>query len=417
MEVRVAVIGGGISGLTTANLLKEKCYKVIVYEKERKPGGLVRCERIAGSLFHICGGHVFNSKRQDVLEWFWKTFSQERDFFKAERNSVIFMDDSLVIPSPIENHMYLFDKDIQKRFIEDLLSISQNDNCHPDNFDEFLRYRFGKTLYEIYFRPYNEKIWNRDLSKIPLSWLDGQLPMPSVAEMIFNNMNHVNEKSFVHSMFWYEKKDGSQFIVYQLAKDIDIYYNNEIKKVSLRGEKWIVNGQEFDKIVFCGNIKDMVRLIEGVDVNSYKRYVEELQYHGTTAVFCEIDKTPYSWIYMPSKHHKSHRIICTGNFASSNNGAEIPRNRITATVEFTDEISKNYILQYLAYIPLHPRYIDHHYTQYAYPIQDKDTKNMIKSLKEYLAKFGFYFTGRFADWEYYNMDVSMGAAMDLTSKI
>ena len=25
----------------------------------------------------------------------------------------------------------------------------------------------------------------------------------------------------------------------------------------------------------------------------------------------------------------------------------------------------------------------------------------------------FYFTGRFADWEYYNMDIAMGAAMDL----
>ena len=42
---------------------------------------------------------------------------------------------------------------------------------------------------------------------------------------------------------------------------------------------------------------------------------------------------------------------------------------------------------------------------------------MIKSLKDALALSGFYFTGRFADWEYYNMDVAMGAAMDLVKKI
>ena len=38
---------------------------------------------------------------------------------------------------------------------------------------------------------------------------------------------------------------------------------------------------------------------------------------------------------------------------------------------------------------------------------------MIKNLKADLAPAGFYFTGRFTDWEYYNMDVAIGAAMDL----
>ena len=32
-------------------------------------------------------------------------------------------------------------------------------------------------------------------------------------------------------------------------------------------------------------------------------------------------------------------------------------------------------------------------------------------------KDDFYLTGRFADWEYYNMDVAMGAAMDLCKMI
>lgn len=42
---------------------------------------------------------------------------------------------------------------------------------------------------------------------------------------------------------------------------------------------------------------------------------------------------------------------------------------------------------------------------------------MIHSLKAYLTQSNFYFTGRFADWEYYNMDVAMGAAMDLCKTI
>lgn len=42
---------------------------------------------------------------------------------------------------------------------------------------------------------------------------------------------------------------------------------------------------------------------------------------------------------------------------------------------------------------------------------------MIKNLKSELAPENFYFTGRFADWEYYNMDVAIGAAMDLCKNI
>ncbi len=55
--------------------------------------------------------------------------------------------------------------------------------------------------------------------------------------------------------------------------------------------------------------------------------------------------------------------------------------------------------------------------RYTYPIQNAHTREMIRKLKTELASASFYFTGRFADWEYYNMDVAIGAAMDLCKTI
>ncbi len=412
----IAIIGAGVSGLTTAHCLKgNHCVKI--YEKESTPGGLIRCKRVNGSLFHTCGGHVFNSKRQDVLEWFWSRFQREDEFSKADRNSVVFMEDGMEIPYPIENHMYLFDEETQKCFISDLVLMAQNGDLEPHNFEEFLKGRFGETLYDLYFQPYNEKVWHRDLKHVPLSWLEGKLPMPTVAEMIFNNINHVKEKSFVHSTFWYEKQNGSQFLADKLAGGLDIRYNSNIENIKFIDGKWHVAGDEFDNVVFCGNIKDMVKMIDGIDITSYQQPIDILEYHGTTAVFCEIDKNPYSWIYQPSRSHGSHRIICTGNFSSSNNSENVAKDRITATIEFTDEINKEDILDNLSRLPLHPKYLDHEYNKYTYPIQDTNTRDMIKRLKADLAPYGFYFTGRFADWEYYNMDVAMGAAMDLINNI
>lgn len=413
---RIAVIGAGVSGLSTAHFLKDR-YDVTVFEKESVPGGLIKCRRVQGSLFHTCGGHIFNSKRQDVLDWFWSRFQREDQFTKAERNSVVFMENGLEVPYPIENHVYLFPADVQKSFIEDLVSIAQNEAYHPENFEEFLKHRFGDTLYKLYFQPYNEKVWRRDLTSVPLSWLEGKLPMPTVQEMIYNNINHVKEKAFVHATFWYEKENGSQWIADTLADGLNIVFGAEIDCIEYVNGLWTIMGQQYDKVVFCGNIKDMVEMIKGVDINSYKPMVKALGYHGTTAVFCEIDRNPYSWIYQPSREHESHRIICTGNFATSNNDDSLHPERITGTIEFTDEISKEEILDNLKRIPLHPRYLDHQFNQYTYPVQDSSTREMIMSLKKELAPNSFFFTGRFADWEYYNMDVAIGAAMDLCVNI
>lgn len=420
---KIAIIGAGISGMSTAHLLSDR-YEVTIFEKEDRPGGLIKCRRVGGNLFHICGGHVFNSKRQDVLDWFWSKFNRDQEFAKADRNACVFMDkgnDSLHptgIPYPIENHIYFFEESIQKSFYEDLEEIDNIKGVDAkftdyESFGDFLRWRFGKTLYAMYFEPYNKKVWRRNLESVPMSWMEGKLPMPTTQEMRHSNANKVKEKKFVHSSFWYEKNNGSQYIADKLAENLNIVYNAEITEIEKKEGKWIVLGKEYDIVIFCGNIKELVKMIKGADISKYSDAVDALEYHGTTAVFCEIDANPYSWIYQPSSQHESHRIICTGNFANSNNAENLPQGRITATIEFTDAISKEEILDNLKRIPLNPKYLDHKYNKYTYPIQDVNTRTMIKSLKADLAIEKLYFTGRFADWEYYNMDIAIGAAMDL----
>ncbi len=60
---------------------------------------------------------------------------------------------------------------------------------------------------------------------------------------------------------------------------------------------------------------------------------------------------------------------------------------------------------------MNPKHIAHVYIKYTYPIQNSNTREMIQALKGILVLKGFYFTGRFADWEYYNMDVAIGSTL------
>ncbi len=410
---KVAVIGGGISGLSIAHYLKDR-YSVKVFETASQPGGLIKCKRVDGNLYHMVGGHVFNSKRQDVLDWFWHFFDREKEFVKTQRNASIFLEKP--IGYPIENHIYELAGNLQEKIIDDLISIAKNENLQPSNFEDFLKFRFGNTLYELYFKPYNEKIWKRNLASVPLDWLEGKLPMPTILEIILNNFRKEEETKMVHSSFFYALTNGSQFLADRLAEKLDVVYDTEIKNISRNKENtsWILNGKyDFDMIVYTGNVKNLPSILAIEALSNYESQIAGLEYHGTTSVLCQIEKNPYSWIYMPDSHHSSHRIICTGNFAESNNAEGIT----TATIEFTDHIDREAILENLEYIPYTPKYITHQYTQYTYPIQTANTRTIIQGLKDQLEQQDVYLLGRFAEWEYYNMDAAMGAAIDLGKKI
>lgn len=409
---KIIVIGAGISGMSIAQLLGDR-YDVVVLEKESTPGGMIKCNRVNGHLFHRTGGHVFNTKRQDVFDWFWTHFDKDNEFMKAERNSVVSMQDGRIVAYPIENHAYQFSNDMMQRFISDIITMAASNPIKPTNFEEFLRSRFGKTLYKEYFQPYNEKIWRRPLTNVPLTWLTGKLPMPTLSEILYNNFKHVEEKQFVHSSFYYPKNDGSQFIANRLSEGLDIHYNIDVRALEKTNSGWMVNGLQCDKVIFCGNIKFLPSICLNYDLSEYQNEISKLEAHGTTSVLCEIDDNPYSWIYMPSQTHQAHRIICTGNFAKSNR----TNKAMSATIEFTDYISKDNILDNLTRIPFNPKYLAHNYCEYTYPIQAQGTRELISEIKKYCANNGLFLLGRFAEWEYYNMDVAIGAALDLNKTL
>lgn len=285
--MKVAIVGAGISGLTVAQLLKDHS-EVSVFEQEPRAGGLLKCRIVGGSLFHTCGGHVFNTKSSAVEKWFWSKFDKSNEFVKTDRKSAICMGDGKFVEYPIENHVYMLDKNDQLSVVDDWLQLSK-DNPQPRNFEEFLLGRFGRTLYDLYFRPYNSKIWKCNLSDIPLDWLDGKLPMPTIRQMIAANIDHTKEKEFVHSSFYYPRHIGSQFIIDRLSEGISIRCCESATAIDYNESGQItVNGEKFDEVFFCGNLKDLPKIaMPGLGIERFCKEINNLNSHGTTSVFCE----------------------------------------------------------------------------------------------------------------------------------
>jgi len=413
---KVIVAGSGISGLSVSRMLLDS-YDVEILEASDKIGGLIKCDRIDGNLFHRVGGHVFNSKNQTVLDWFWNHFNRDEEFLSATRNAKILFNGKY-IGYPLENYLYQLPEQTVREIVNELLDMvaEKSSEVKYDNFKDFLIGSFGTKLYNLYFGPYNSKIWNTDISKVPLEWLDGKLPMPQIKEVIVSNILKREEAGMVHASFYYAKRNGSQFIIDRLAKGININVSTGITKIStLNKDQLSINNGDFiaDLLVYCGdirNLSDIIR-INDPELNEALEAVKGFASNGTSNVLCETDANDISWLYLPEKKYKAHRIIYTGNFSETNNEGS---KRKTCVVEFSGKQEREYMVEELKNLPGNLTPLAFNYEPNSYIIQDKQTRFFVHNLKRELAKYNIYLLGRFAEWEYYNMDKCIEAAMELS---
>ena len=412
----IALIGAGISGLSAARILSAK-HRVKVFERAIRPGGLVKCSRVQDNLFHRVGGHVFNSRNPEVLNWFWSFFDRDKEFLKARRNAKILFQGRL-IGYPIENYLHQLDKDFVSKVLDDFLSPDYHPEdpfSYPD-FATFLKSNFGSTLYEAYFRPYNEKIWQTDLKKIPLDWLHGKLPMPDLKSMLLSNIVLQEESSMVHSTFYYAREGGSQFIADRLAAGLDISFGEEISSVSRRdGVFWLNENGPFDVIVYTGDVrKSGLVFPELPSAQRAGQLLQNLPSNGTSNLFCETDAGDISWLYLPGPETRAHRIIYTGTFAESNNRGS---SRHTCVVEFSGKVSFEEMCEEAGRLPGNLQPLDWNYEPESYILHNHATAALLAQAREELKKDGIFLLGRFAEWEYYNMDKAIEAAMDLAKQL
>jgi len=413
---KVGIIGGGITGISLARML-QGAVEVVVFEKEEKIGGLIRCDELPEGLYHKLGGHVFNTKTPSVAEWFWTHFDRENEFYELTRNAKILFGNDL-IGYPIENHIYQMDDLEVHRIIKDILgrTVLKPQRIAP-NFKQALLDIFGAVLCEKYFFPYNQKIWRTDLAEIPTEWLEGKLPMPDILEIITSNILRKQETSMVHSKFFYPKMGGSQFVIDRLAQGVEVRLNTPIEKLERKSDGgWYLNKnlqERYDIIVNTSDIRAFSNILPEIALeNSYKHLID-LKTRGITNAFCECDHTDVSWLYLPEPIFSSNRIIYTGSFSENNNFIK----RMTCVVEFNYGEGNAQIKKDIDLLPGNLKFISRNDVKDAYVVQKKDTRDKIKEISEWAQDKSLYFAGRFAEWEYFNMDKCIERSLKVAEKI
>lgn len=415
------VVGSGISGLSAARLLQERGDSVLVLEKESGSGGLVRCTREANNvLYHRVGGHVFNTRIPEVAQWFWSQFDQQNEFLHAVRQAMISYEFDRQYRYPIESHLYEYGEDFCARAIADMMAAQLGgEGIDASSFGSYLRTVFGQTLYDTYFRPYNEKIWRRDLESIGVDWLEGKLPQPKAIEAIMANIFRQDNDSMAHATFYYPVVNGSQFLVDRLSRDLSIEHNSPVQSVVVDEAGILINGTiRCRTLIYTGDLRALPAQLQGVTFpDRLRASVEDLASNSTSSTLCSAGKLPYSWLYVPSDEFNFHRIIHTGGFSPTNNGDLDPQTASSCVVEFSGQFTPEQMGEEIARAGIGLEPIAFNYAPNSYVVHRQDTPQVVAEARRLLAGHGIHLLGRFAEWQYYNMDNAIAAAMRLVAQL
>jgi len=164
----VVIIGGGPAGLTAAYELCKLGLHPIVLEKENKVGGLSRTESYKGFYFDL-GGHRFFTKVKEVKK-IWHEILRE-EFLRRPRLSRIYYNRKFFF-YPIKPFNALVGLGVWESTLIAFSYIKWHFFAYKreDTFEEYVTNRFGKRLFQTFFKTYTEKVWGIPCSELKADW-------------------------------------------------------------------------------------------------------------------------------------------------------------------------------------------------------------------------------------------------------
>ena len=324
-EHPVVVLGGGPAGLTAGYLLAKAGKAVIVLESTDQVGGIARTEVRDGFRFDL-GGHRFFTKVKEVDD-LWHEIMKE-EFLKRPRQSRIYWHGKF-LDYPLQG-MDVIKKlgpvDLTKALFSYLWA-AMKPKGREDTFEEWVSNRFGRWLFNQFFKSYTEKVWGVPTTEIRAEWAAQRikgLSFFSAAKSAFFG-NRGNIKSLI-SEFNYPRFGPGQMWE-QMTKDIqehggEVRLNAPVTRLRVSPEgkltEVVAGGETLHPsyVISSLPLRTTVGITEPDAPGEVRDAARGLRYREFLTVLLVIDGEdlfPDNWIYI---HEPSVQVGRIQNFKS-----------------------------------------------------------------------------------------------------
>ncbi|EAK2898885.1 NAD(P)-binding protein [Campylobacter coli] len=408
---KIGIIGAGISGMSIARLLKDD-FEVEVLEKFNNVGGIARTKDVGGKPYHINGGHCFNSKFDDVLDFVFNTvLDKDKWNYLPRKAEILFKNNWVTYPIEFSiKEIDSFDTSLAFQITKEMFNASYEKG---KNLEEWFINHFGLTLAKEYFIPYNTKIWGIAPKNMDNVWIEDEkqmkLPVPTKESFYKSLVGKITDK-MSHAAFYYPKTNNQNTFIEAIGEGVDILTNYDVKDITKENNQWIVNGEKkYDILINTSPLDLIPQILKNIPIKALSCF-NKLKYNKVTNIFWETDGSlDITWGYIPDPSIGFHRISNTGSIVQ-------PKGNF-CTTEAIGEIPYDRLVEEGQKIPFLKKPLDYNVTEHAYVFFDLNYSKSKQKAIDYLNSIDLISHGRFGEWEYYNMDVCIKRSIDLAKVI
>jgi protoporphyrinogen oxidase len=435
--MKIAIIGAGPAGITAAYQLAKENIQVDVFEASDSIGGMAKTINLWNQKVDL-GPHRFFSSDPRVNEVWLELVGDDYDM--VNRLTRIFY----------KNRFFYYPLKPLNALIQ--LGILEAVNCvfsfakqsltakkkvateESESFEDWVVKKFGRRLFEIFFKTYSEKLWGISCGELDADFAAQRIKKLSLIEALkaaFKGNKDNKHKTLVDTFAYPHEGSG---MVYERMADFvrlnggNIYLKTPVRKVCTETNEVtgleLMDGKfvEYDEIISTMPLTRLVSQLPEVPekiVNAAK----SLKFRNTILVYLKVeavDLFPDNWLYIHADSLRTGRITNFRNWSSKLYGDE--QNSILALEYWcydedkiwtsddqdlialaSDEMRKTGLI---GDATIADGFV--HRVKNCYPVYNRGYKENLKPIEDYLGTVkNLSIIGRYGAFKYNNQDHSI----------
>ncbi|MEW6118124.1 MAG: FAD-dependent oxidoreductase [Nitrospirota bacterium] len=441
------ILGGGLTGLSAGYVLTKAGCSVTLFERDAEVGGLSKTVVHDGFRFDL-GGHRFFTKNETIDRFVRDVMDGE--LISVPRKSKIFMRNKY-FDYPLKPMNAAFGLGIPTtiRIIADYWReriVATFKESAQVSLEDWVVSHFGRTMFNIYFKEYSEKVWGIPCDRISVDWVAQRIRGLSLTRAIKNAFFKFSGKDIpsLVDRFVYSKL-GIGRISERLKEEIErenaVHTSTSVERLNYSGSciesievregthTYTVKGDDF---ISSMPLPKLVQILNPVPPRNILDAAARLKFRDLVVVAIMLNRervTDQTWIYIPEQKIPFGRIHEPTNWSEE----MAPKGKTLLVMEFfsfmgdavwneTDERLTEITvrnLEQLGFIK-NSEVIGSVVVRVpkAYPLFEVGYAELSQSLYDYLKRFdNLHLAGRVGMFRYYNMDHALESGMQAAAAV
>jgi protoporphyrinogen oxidase len=418
MREPVVILGAGLAGLSAAYHAQKRKIPYLLFEKEDRPGGLVRSEQVNGFTFDYTG-HLLHIKQDRTRQLVLKDLKLAKAFAPVVRDSWVYSHGRYT-RAPFQANLFGLPPKVIAECLEGILQaqLAPPKKEPPKFFEDWNLRAFGRGIYKHFMEPYNTKLWGIHPSKMTVDFMGRFVPKPSLAQVFEGALTDIGKPMGYNANFIYPKKGGIEVLSRALADEVETHCDVEVRGVDPKRREVMLDGGQtvaYSRLISTMHLPHLVAVTKGVPAR-VKAAARKLRASSVLNVNFGIQGRNVStkqWVYVPEPHLPFYRVGFYHNFSQAlapKGGSSVyaemsyspqrpldkekaPARVRRGLIEMgvlspSDRIAASFVAD----------------IKNAYVVYDAHRAGAVAVIQDYFKSHGIISTGRWGNWEYAAME-------------